>query len=171
MNDFNFLAWVFGIVSLYLTYKWQSASTENEKLKDKLNFKKEELYTKFIEYYMSLVENPEPNQSVKKMREFNQQMLLISSNKVLLTYGDMMQTIYKTEGKDTTKMLRLIGELIVAMREDLGHSDWLNQTQWYDTVRPWMKDTDKLIKLNVNGLRRTYSKIYDPSPINNLLEK
>lgn len=153
--------WVLSIVSIFLTYKWQSANRENEQLKNKLNTKKEELYTEFITFYMDLIKNPKDELATDKMRDLNKKMILVGSNKVLLTFGDFMQIIYKTGGKDATTMLRLLGELMIAMREDLGHSDWQNTTYWYDTVRPWMTDIDKVINLKSEH-RRVYNNLHNP---------
>ncbi len=163
MSNEQILLSLFGLLSVYLGIRWQTSSRENESLKRKLGEKKEKLYADWIRLYMNLINNPNrKNSAVNKIKKFNEDMLLVASNKVLLTYGDLMQTLYLTDANDPKQLLRLIGELVIAMREDLGHKDWLNTPFWGDMVRPWMKDANTFLPKNKRGLRRQYSKLYQP---------
>lgn len=98
---------------------------------------------------------------VEQMREFNQKLLLTASNKVFLTYGDLMQNFYNNS-QDTKQTMMLLGELILTMREDLGHKDWMNNLYWFDAVRPWIKDIYKYTPGKYRGLRRHYSNTANP---------
>lgn len=163
MSNEQILLWILGLISAFFGIKWQASSRENEHLKQKLSQKKEKLYTEFVGFYMTLLNNPEKkDEAIEEMKKLNEKMILVASNKVLLTYGDLMQTLYLTEAKKPTVLLRLIGELFIAMRDDLGHRDLMNSTFWGDAVRPWMKDAYKFLPKNKNGLRRIYSKYTDP---------
>jgi len=163
MSNEQIILWVLGLVSAYFGIRWQASTRENESLKQKLSEKKEKLYGEWINFYMSLILSPEKKNKVpEKMQKFNELMLLTASNKVLLAYGDLMQSLYKTGGNEPKQTLWMIGELIVAMREDLGHKDFMNSIFWGDTVRPWMKDAEIFLPKNKRGLRRVYSKYNRP---------
>lgn len=163
MSNEQILLWVLGLISAFFGIRWQASSRENEHLKQKLSEKKEKLYTEFVGFYMTLLSNPEKkDKAISEMKKLNEKMILIASNKVLLTYGDLMQTLYLTEAKHPTLLLRLIGELFIAMREDLGHRDWLNSVFWGDAIRPWLNDAYKFLPQGKNGIRRVYSRYTDP---------
>jgi len=88
------------------------------------------------------------------MQSFNEKMILTASNEVLLTFGDLMQSIYT---KPNSEENRLMGELILSMRKDLGHSNWWNILYWFDPFRPWIKDINKSIPVRYRGNRRNYN--------------
>lgn len=161
--DAQIITWILGLIAAFFGIKWQTSAKENQDLKQKLSSKKEELYTSFIEFYMSILNEKQKSQEeiVEKMREFNQKMLLTASNKVFLTYGDLMQNFYHN-AQDTKQTMRLLGEIILSMREDLGHKDWMNNPYWFDSVRPWIKDIYKYIPESYRGLRRHYNKNVNP---------
>ena len=151
------------MLSAFFGLKWQSSSRENELLKQRLSEKKEKLYAEWIRFYMSLMSKPNKTDKIpEEMKKLNEEILLVGSNKVLLTYGDLMQYLYQSEGDEPKQLLRLIGELIVVMREDLGHKDWMNSTFWGDAIRPWIKDASKFLPKDKKGLRRYYSKNTQP---------
>jgi len=158
------LTFIFGLLTLFFGARWQSAEKRNAVLNQKLSDKKELLYTDFIKMYMELVNNPGEDKSViiNKIRDFNERTLLVGSNKVLLTFGDLMQNFYLEESTDTKKSMRLLGELILAMREDLGHKDWTNNIYWFDLLRPWIKDISKYIPDKYKGFRRAYNRRVNP---------
>lgn len=157
------MEWILGLVTLFFGYKWHASANENEKLKDRLNLKKDELYSNFINLYMQLVQKKtEEKDVIEKMREFNEKLTLVGSNKVILTYGDFFQKLQqsKTE-EDNINNMRYFGELIITMREDLGNKDWLNSLKWFDVLRPWVKDMDNRISQNYfkdEKVRRFYCK-------------
>lgn len=160
----NFLNWTtllplaLGLVSTFLAVKWQSSARENENLKQKLSEKKEKLYADFIKTYMDMVNKKlEGEAAAEKIREFNEKIMLVGSNKVVLTFGDLMQTIYN-DPKETKNLMRLVGELILTMREDLGNKDFINSLYWFDTLRPWLKDINDYIPEKYRGLRRLYNR-------------
>lgn len=95
------------------------------------------------------------------LRDYNQKMLLTASNKVFLIYGDLMQNFY-LNAHDTKITMNLLGELILAMREDLGHKDWLITLYWFDSIRPWIKDINKYIPKKYQGIRGQYNKKVSP---------
>ncbi|MCF7856295.1 hypothetical protein K9N08_01920 [Candidatus Gracilibacteria bacterium] len=155
--------WILGLISAFLAVKWQTSAKENESLKQKLNGKKEELYTEFVSFYMSLLNGKKRSEEElqQAMRAFNEKMILTASNEVFLTFGDLMQSFYKSNGEDTMQGIRLMGELILSMRKDLGHSDWMNNLYWFDSLRPWLKDVDKFVTVKYRGNRRHYNKTVD----------
>lgn len=162
--DAQISTWILGLIAAFFGIKWQSSYRENENLKQKLNTKKEELYTDFVKFYMNLINNKENEEDIqKKMKEFNEKMILTASNEVFLTFGDLMQSFYKSDGKDYTQGMRLLGELILSMRKDLGHKDWKNNLHWFDSLRPWLKDTDKFIPEKYRGIRRHYNRALNPT--------
>ncbi len=169
MNNSQIWPWVLSVIGGYFAIRWQTSSRENVILRKKLSVKKESLYTEWIHFYMELINKPKSQKkTISEMRKLNESMLLIASNKVLLTYGDLMQSLYISKGgKNSIQLLRLIGEMIVAMREDLGHKDWLNSIFWGDAIRPWLKDVSRLLPKDKQGLRRVYSKINNPSEVGN----
>ena len=151
------IPWILGLIAAYFGVKWQTSAKENEGLKQKLGSKKEELYTNFIEFYMKILNSKVDQEDiVKKTQDLNQKMLLTASNKVFLTYGDLMQNFYLNP-KDTKQSLKLLGELILAMREDLGHKDWLNNLFWFDSIRPWIKDINTYLPKKYKNFRRMYN--------------
>lgn len=157
------LTWVLGLIAAFFGVKWQASAKENQILKERLSERKEELYTNFIDFIMGVFNSKTKSEEdiVEKMRFFNQKMLLTASNKVFLTYGDLMQHFYNNLN-DTKQTIRLLGEIILAMREDLGHKDWMNNLYWFDATRPWIKDIYKYMPEKYRGRRRHYNKIVDP---------
>ena len=153
----DILTWILGLISAFFAVKWQTSAKENEGLKQRLNGKKEVLYTEFLSFYMSVIDNKQDEKSIEKgMKDFNKRMMLTASNEVYLTFGDLMQSSYKPE-KDSLG-IRLMGELILSMRKDLGHSDWINTLYWFDPLRPWLKDINDFIPKKYRTSRRQYDK-------------
>jgi len=162
--DGQIITWILGLIAAFFGIKWQASAKENQNIKQRLSQKKEELYTSFIEFYMELLNSNKKTEEeiVEKMREFNQKLLLTASNKVFLTYGDLIQNFYNNS-QNTKQTMRLFGELILVMREDLGHKDWMNSLYWFDSVRPWIKDINKYTPEKYRGLRRHYNKKVNPT--------
>lgn len=158
------ITWLLGLIAAFLGVQWKTSAKENQDLKLKLSSKKEELYTRFIQLYMDVMNEkitPENDKIVEKMRELNKEMLLVASNKVFLTYGDLMQNFFRSPD-DTKQSIRLFGELILAMREDLGHKDWKNHLYWFDSIRPWIKDSADYTPEKYRGRRRYYNNTVNP---------
>lgn len=138
---------VLGLVSLYFGMRWKSAAQENESLKQQLNSKKEALNTDFVDLFMTvLVAKEKPTQAElgEKMQQYNKEMILTGSNDVLQAYGDLMQSFYQ-DNNDPAEMLKLMGELMLAMRKELGHNKESNTLQWFDPMRPWLKDISTMM--------------------------
>jgi hypothetical protein len=68
------------------------------------------------------------------MQQYNEQMILTGSNDVLKAYGDLMQSFYQ-QNSNSTEMFLLMGELLLAMRKDLGHSGRSNSLEWFEPMR------------------------------------
>lgn len=161
--DGQIITWILGLIAAFFGIKWQASVKENQELRQKLGVKKEVLYTDFVKFYLGIINEKKISEqkSIDKMRDFNQQMLLTASNKVYLIYGDLMQNFYH-DSRNTMQSLRFLGELILAMREDLGHKDWFNTLYWFDAVRPWIKDIENYTPEKFRGIRGQYSKKVDP---------
>lgn len=155
----NLLTWILGLVSAFFAIKWQSATKENENLKEKLSKKKEGLYISFIKMYMDLLNKKiTSDELVEKIKDFNESILLVASNKVLLVYGDLTQYSFIGEN-DPKKFVMIFGELILAMREDMGHKDWRYKILWFHPLRPWMKDINKFIPEKHQREKRGYNNL------------
>lgn len=153
------LTWSLGLVAAYLAVRWQSAAQENKTLRDKLNKKKEDLYIEIIKLYMEAVNGEvEQEEMIDKMRKINEKLTLTASNNVMLVYGDMMQTFMNIKTGAELEGIRLFGELILAMRKDLGHKDWLNSLYWFDPMRTFIKDIGKNLPERFRGCRKRYNK-------------
>lgn len=164
MNS-QILTWVLTLLAAYLGIKWKASVDENNILKQRLSEKKEKLYTSIISFYMDSFERTitkkeiiNKEELVSQIRKFNEEIILTGSNKVVLTYADLMQRFYKsTSEKNNRESVRFLGELILVMREDLGHKDLLNSLYWFDTLRPFIKDIDNFLPMEYKGDRRKYS--------------
>lgn len=159
------IAWALALLSAFLGIKWQSSAKENATLKERLSPNKEKLYSDILEFQMDYLRKdvrPSQNDFKEKMVEFEKSLLLNSSNAVLLAYGDYMQNFFDEKIADDLKSNRtfvLLGNLIIEMRKDLGHSKFMNSLFWFDPLRLWIKDVDTIIPESKKGFRLQVNKV------------
>ena len=155
------IAWFLGLIAAFLGIKWQTSSRENESLRQRLSPNKEKLYADIITFLSDyLRQNKKPGDSdfKEKIIEFEKGLLLHAANTVVLAYGDFMQNFFDGKASNEIKTARsffLMGNLIIEMRKDLGHGKYMHALQWFDPLRLWIKDVNKMIPLSKQGFRLT----------------
>ena len=66
------------------------------------------------------------------------------------------------EKKQGILALQLFGDLIIAIRNDLGHKKFTDIMKWYDIARMWITDIDQYLPPEDRKQRGTHSL---PKPI------
>lgn len=163
----TFFTWALALLSVFLATKWQSASRENESLRQRLSPNKESLYKDIISFLMDYFrkdEKPSLEDFKNKVTEFDKSLLLNSSNSVLLAYGDYMQNFYNEDilqKEKTAQSFVLLGNLIIEMRRDLGHGKYFDPIYWFDPFRSWLKDVKKVLPTKMQGFRSSINKRFN----------
>lgn len=146
---------ILAALSAILIAKVQAIITENSKLKEELNTEKHEVYTELLNFLRSLLDNRFKGDLVAKTQELNEKIILLASAKVLKAFGDLMQNIYmnpkikdeKRRERKGFQTLRLYGELVIAVREDLGIDKKYTRVSWADILRPGTNDMNEYLPI------------------------
>lgn len=155
---------IIGILGVLL----QQSYARNSELRTELKSKKQDLYSDFIVFIYNVQSNAktyEPKELINKYQEYNPKILTYASNDVIKCFGDYMQHAYSfskelADKGDTSWNINsgeYFGDLILAIRKDLGHSRWWQVMKWYDASRLWVTDIKNFLpeKDRVNRFNHT----------------
>jgi regulator of sigma D len=166
MSTEQILLWGLGLLSTYLAIEWRQQREKNKRLSEVLNEKKVSVYSGLIKIFFAILQISDEKQeterkmkeSIKQLRELNHELILYSSAGVYKVYGDLFSNFYKEN--DTKKTIQLFGEIIKEIRKDITTDNVLSNFQWFDSLRPVIKDLDKYVPERYRNDRGIYSKIY-----------
>lgn len=152
------LTGAFGGIAVISVAMLQNKSQQNLKLKESLNDKKQLFYEDslkfFSEYLDGNLSEKEIDEIAKKIRSINQEIIYYAPTKVVKSFGDLVQHLYKDAQDDelastlfTVKSKKLFAELEVQIRKDLGHARGrlYNKETWLDMMRITTTDIDEYI--------------------------
>lgn len=157
------MEWLLSLLAAFLGIKWQTAAAENKSLKERLTPDKQKLYEDIIEFISNyLREGADPKQDLFKTRmiSLEKRLSLIASNAVLIAFADWMQNFFDNSPNETKarRGLILYGNIILAMRADLGHKEWRRPLYWFDPVRLWLKDIRDILPSKYRETRSEESR-------------
>jgi predicted DNA-binding protein (MmcQ/YjbR family) len=144
------------IITAILVARFERIRYQTQKLREDLNSDKKEFYIDLIGTLQKLFDDEwdevvEKQTSTEKMKELLQKAYYYSSTDVLRSLADLMQHFYITsekEQEETDFILRakkLLAELIVQIRKDLGHANFMNSENWLDILRLNIKDISEYV--------------------------
>ncbi len=141
-----------GLLGILLTQSY----SKNANLRAELKNKKQKLYSEFIVFLYKIYSGTEEigeDEVASKLKQYFPKLLTFASNEVIKNTGDFMQHIYKfdqeaADSGDATwniQSMEYFGDLILAIRNDLGHKKFLEVMKWHDVARLWITDIDQYI--------------------------
>lgn len=136
------------LISAFFVARWQANAQFRNGQKEKLDDEKRKVYQKLLGLLSKVIRErkAEPG-TIAQLQRYSQELMLTSSGKVAKVYGDFLQTVYIFDADDdlvNKRFIILFGELVKAMREDLGNKSFLHAFEWYDGLRPSFTDIDTL---------------------------
>ncbi len=156
-----------GVSSLLGILLSQSYS-KNLNLRTELKAKKQKLYSDFIVFLYDIYsgsDDTDSDETAKRLKKYFPKLLTFASNEVIKSAGDFMQHIYKFDQEasdkgDTTwniASMEYFGDLILAIRNDLGHKKFTEIMKWHDVARLWITDIDQYVPSNERTPRARHS--------------
>ena len=153
---------ILGIISALLLARVQSLMSENAKLREELNTEKHKVYVDLASFLREVLDQDFKGDVVAKTRELNGKIIFLASNKVLKAFGDLMQNIYENSNLDSElkkerngfRSLKLYGELIVAIREDLRIDRKWHRVSWADILRPNINNLNEYLPYRYSLTRK-----------------
>lgn len=166
------LTGVSGLFGILLTQSY----SKNQALRSELKNKKQRLYSDFISFIYPIYTGSgttDGDTTVVKLKEYIPKLLSFASNEVIKSTGDFMQHIYKynqvsVDSGDTTwniASMEYFGDLMIAIRNDLGHKKFTQIMKWHDIARIWITDIDCYVPKN-EQTPRSYHPGPKPAPHN-----
>jgi hypothetical protein len=137
----------FAILGIIITQLY----ARNNSLRAEIKNKKQKLYGEFILFLFMVIRGEfdgEPDDITKKLKEYFPKLLTYASNEVIKNTGDFMQHFYNPVGEETKQgviALELVGDLIISIRNDLGHKKFTDLMKWHDIARIWISDIDNYL--------------------------
>ena len=151
----------------------QQSYAKNASLREGLKSKKQRLYQDFIVFLYNVQSNTtkyEGDELVKTYQEYYPKILTFASNEVVKCFGDYMQHVYsfnkelseKGDKSWNVNSGEYFGDLVIAIRKDLGHSKWWQVMKWFDISRLWVVDINNFVSASDRKNRGTHT---GPRPI------
>lgn len=154
------------VIPAYFVAKWQATSQFKSLRAGEFYKQKRELYKKVITLLLRIVRDRETtDELLKELRGYNSELLLVGSRRVMQTFGDFLQTVFildSTNESVNKRFIALLGEVIKAMRRDLGLDnrwDLIKRFQWYDGLRSQFNDI-AILYPKVPATRRSYFSMH-----------
>jgi hypothetical protein len=158
-----------GILGILL----QQSYSKNMSLREGLKNKKQKLYQDFIIFLYNVQSNAkkyEADELVKTYQDYYPKILTFASNEVVKCFGDYMQHVFsfnkeladKGDASWNINSGEYFGDLILAIRKDLGHNKWWQYMKWYDSSRLWLSDINIYLPESDKKNRGTHN---GPHPI------
>lgn len=151
---------ILGILAAYLTIRVQSLNQEKLKLKESINQNKEKLYQELLDFLFDVIEEDDKlseSEKTEKAKSFLRKMIYVSSPKVLKSFGDFMQSQYNDKDPNGFIARKLMAELIVRIRKDLGLRSIFSRESWLDVMRIYIRDIHMFVPRHYANARRTRS--------------
>lgn len=151
---------IFAILGIVITQLY----ARNNALRAELKTKKQKLYGEFILFLFTVIRGDHDggeDEIVKKLKAYFPKLLTYASNEVIKNTGDFMQHFYNPRddpSKQGVIALELVGDLILAIRNDLGHKKFADLMKWHDVARIWITDIDTYLPRNERTPRGTHTK-------------
>ncbi len=153
-----------GLLSILLTQSY----TKNAGLRADLKNKKQALYSGYVKFLYDTYSgsNKLDNENiVETLKNYFPKILTFASNEVVKCTGDYMQHLYKydqsqADAGDTSwniNSMEYFGDLILAIRKDLGHKKFGQIMRWHDVARIWITDIDTYIPKTEQTPRGTHN--------------
>ncbi len=155
MSSTLWVAVLSGLSSILVVLLTQAYS-KNASLRADLKGKKQKLYADYVGFlYTAYSESvvPDTDKMVATFKSYFPKLFTFASNEVITNAGDFMQHIYKydssaAERGDQTwniESMEYFGDLILAIRKDLGHKRFNQIMKWHDIARLWITDIDTYV--------------------------
>ena len=156
------LSAIFAIAGIIITQLY----VRNGNLRAELKSDKQKLYGEFILFLFKTIreEFDDSNQITNELKGYFPKLLTFASDEVIKNTGDFMQHFYnpKADGnQQSIRALELVGDLILSIRNDLGHKRLKSFMKWHDITRVWIRDIDIFIPKNQRTPRGSHK---GPSP-------
>lgn len=141
-----------GLLGILLSQSY----SKNTALRAELKNKKQRLYAEFIDFLYRIYSGDEEfgeEDVASKLKAYIPKLLTFASNEVIKHTGDFMQHVFKFDqaasdrGDTTWNILSMeyFGDLILAIRNDLGHKKFTEMMKWHDVARLWITDIDQYV--------------------------
>lgn len=137
-----------GLVTWFLKDKSEKLKYQREKLIEEKRQNYEKILEPIIRSLAGTKNKTEMTKAIKQIQSFDYkktafQLMLFGSDSVVKAYNEFFQYLYQNESNvDPHEMLRIFGEVILAIRIDLGNSK--TKLKEKDMLRFMITDIDKL---------------------------
>jgi len=154
----------FAVLGIVITQLYN----RNIALRAELKGKKQKIYAKYINFLVKAVRGEYEGKDdviLEELKSYFPELLTYASNDVIKNTADFMQHFYnpnEDETKQSVIGLELFGDLIIAIRNDLGHKKFRDFLKWHDIPRIWITDIDKYLPTDQHTPRGNHTK---PKPI------
>lgn len=153
-----------GALSAYLSIKLQSTSQQKLRLQESLNKQKQKVYQDLVEFLFDVIESDHKyseEEKIQKATQLLRKMTYSSSPDVLKSFGDFMQAQYNDSDPDHIIARKLMAELIVQIRKDLGLRSRFSRENWLDVMRIYIRDIHEFLPKRHQGHRgkKTYPRL------------
>ena len=139
-----------GLIAWVIKSKIQELRAVEESLRGK----RRKTYTEILDPYIRLfaeLKTKGPNQALKKIISYDYKktafdLILFGSDEVVRAHNNLMKHFYEAEAKgtqDTKEMMSLWGNLLLAIRKNLGNKK--TKLDEFDMLRAMIKDIDNFL--------------------------